>query len=197
MKKVLILGLLAIASLAVNAQAKKAAPTGITEHAPAQVEEIHWVTINELPALMAKQPRKVFMDVYTSWCGPCKMMLANTFHNPAIVKYVNENFYAVKFNAEGNEVVKFKGNDFLNPGYDPAKANSRNSTHDFALAIAPVQTRIAYPTVVYFDEQLNIIAPLQGYYPPEQFQPVLTYFKENKHKEINLQDYLNQATGKQ
>ena len=125
------------------------------------------------------------------------MMYNQTFHDPAVVKYVNENYYAVKFNAEGNEVVNFKGYQWTNPGYDPAKANSRNSTHDLTLAIAPVQTRIAYPTIVYLDEQLNILAPLQGFFPAAQELPVLTYFKENKHKEIDLQKYLDQAAGKQ
>ncbi len=183
-------------AIAAVAQQKPAAkPQAVP--GPVSGEEIKWVSINDLPALQAKQPRKYFVDVYTSWCGPCKMMMNNTFKDPAIVKYVNENFYAVKFNAEGNEVVNFKGYEFKNVGFDPAKVNSRNGTHDFTLAIAPVQTRIAYPTLVYFDENNTILAPIQGYFQPTQLQPVLTYFKENKHKEIDLNTYLQQNTPKQ
>ncbi len=170
-------------------------PTAAKVPGPVADVNINWVSVNDLPALQAKEPRKVFVDVYTSWCGPCKMMMNNTFSDVNIINYVNKNYYAVKFNAEGNEVVNFKGYTFNNSNYDPARANSRNGTHDFALAIAPVQTRIAYPTLVYFDEQLNIIAPMQGYYQPSQLQPVLTYFKENKYKEIDLQTYLNQNGG--
>ncbi len=197
MKKVFFLGLLALSVLGAGAQNKPAATTPAAVPGPVTTAEIKWVSVSDLAALQAKEPRKVLIDVYTSWCGPCKMMYNNTFHDPAIVKYVNENYYAVKFNAEGNEVVNFKGYQWSNPGYDPAKANSRNSTHDLTMAIAPVQTRIAYPTIVYLDEQLNILAPLQGYFPPAQELPVLTYFKENKHKEIDLQKYLDQAAGKQ
>ena len=190
-----------IALVALTASAQKATPAKATAPAavpgPVSGEDIKWVSVNDLPALQAKQPRKFFIDVYTSWCGPCKMMMNNTFKDPAVIKYVNENFYAVKFNAEGNDVIKFKGYDFTNPGYDPARASSRNSTHDFTMAIAPVQTRVAYPTLVYFDENSTILAPIQGYFQPTQLLPVLTYFKENKHKEIDLNSYLNQNTPKQ
>ena len=41
------------------------------------------------------------MDIYTDWCGPCKLMDKNTFQNPDVAQYLNNNFYAVKFNAEG------------------------------------------------------------------------------------------------
>lgn len=180
-------------ALSVSAQNKTQAPAATL----GPVEEIKWVSVNELPALMAAKPKKVFIDVYTAWCGPCKMMMNSTFKDPEIIKYVNQNFYAVKFNAEGKDTVNFKGYVFANPGYDPAKAASRNSTHELTLAIAPVQTRIAYPTLVYFDEQLNILAPIQGYFPAGQLKPVLTYFNEGKYKEgIDLQAYLNAAGGK-
>lgn len=188
--KFIFSALFAVALLSAAAQDKKPAATP----APVVTEEVKWVTINDLPSLMAKEPRKVLIDVYTSWCGPCKMMMNTTFKDPAIVKYINEHFYAVKFNAEGNEVVNFKGYEFRNDGYDPARAGGRNSTHDLTLAIAPVQTRIAYPTIVYFDENLNLLTPLQGYYQPAQMSPVLTYFGENKYKETDLNTYMNSAT---
>ena len=55
------------------------------------------------------------MDVYTEWCGPCKMMDKNTFANRDVLNYINENFYAVKFNGEGNEKINFFDQEFTNP----------------------------------------------------------------------------------
>ena len=37
-------------------------------------QEIKWVTIEEAIALQKKEPKKIMMDVYTAWCGPCKML---------------------------------------------------------------------------------------------------------------------------
>ena len=80
-------------------------------------QEIKWVTFEEALALQKKKPKKIMMDVYTSWCGPCKMLDKNTFQNADVAKYVNDNYYAVKFNAEGNDVVKYKEVTYSNPGY--------------------------------------------------------------------------------
>ena len=54
----------------------------------------------------------------------------------------------------------------------------RNGTHQLTYAIANVQGRIAYPTVVYLDSDLNVLAPVQGYLTPDQMEPILNYFGE-------------------
>lgn len=150
--------------------------------------EVKWISINDLETKQKQEKRKVLVDVYTSWCGPCKMMLKNTFHNPEVVEYINKNYYAVKFNAEGNEVVKFKGYEWKNEDYDPNKPG-RNSTHDLTLAIAPSQGRIAYPTIVYMDEELNIIFPVQGYMQPAQIMPLLSYVESDAYKTQSYEEY--------
>ena len=37
-------------------------------------QEIKWMTMNEALEAQKKDPKPIFMDVYTNWCGPCKMM---------------------------------------------------------------------------------------------------------------------------
>ena len=98
-------------------------------------QKINWMTMNEALEAQKKKPKKIFVDIYTNWCGPCKMLDKNTFSNPDLIKYVNEKFYAVKFNAEGNETVSYQGQTYTNPDYDPAKANTRNSTNQFGVAL--------------------------------------------------------------
>mgnify|MGYP000536572778 FL=1 len=69
-------------------------------------QEINWVSLEEAVELQKKNPKKIIMDVYTSWCGPCKMLDRNTFQNKDVAAYINKNYYAVKFNAEGQEEIK-------------------------------------------------------------------------------------------
>lgn len=157
--------------------------------AVAQTMEINWITWNEVETAMKKEPRKVLVDVYTEWCGPCKMMNNTTFKDPKIVKYINDNYYAIKFNAEGPKEITIRGTTYKNEQYDPARASSRNATHDLTRAIAPVNGRIAYPTIVYLDENLGILSPVQGFYRPEQIMPILTFFGEDIYKTKTWEQY--------
>ncbi|MEM5563926.1 thioredoxin fold domain-containing protein [Psychroserpens sp. AS72] len=153
----------------------------------AQSQEINWMTFEEALAAQKKKPKKIMMDVYTNWCGPCKMLDKNTFHNKDVVAYVNKNFYAVKFNAEGNSVVNYKGAEFTNSGYKEELKNRRNSVHELSRHLGVR----AYPTIVYFDEDGNVIQPISGYMKPKQIELYLKLFQSNDYKAITTQDEFN------
>src|SRR5690606_11157370 len=84
-------------------------------------QEIKWMTMNEALAAQKKDPKKIFMDVYTTWCGPCKMLDKNTFSDKEVAEYVNKNYYAVKFNEEGTEKVNYHNFVYINLNYDPTR----------------------------------------------------------------------------
>ncbi len=149
---------------------------------------VNWVTMEEAQELMKTKPKKVIVDVYTSWCGPCKMMMSSTFTNPFVVKYLNDNYYAVKFNAEGPDPVTFRGTEYTNASYDPNR-RGRNGTHDLTRAIAPVNGRIAYPTLVYMDEDFNILSPVQGFMKPADLEPILKFLGSEAYKNAAFQDW--------
>lgn len=148
-----------------------------------QAQEINWMSMNEALEAQKKTPKKIFIDAYTDWCGPCKMLDKNTFHNKDVVAYINENFYAVKFNAEGNETIKYKDKTFENPQYDPAKTG-RNSIHQFAIAMGVS----AYPTMVFFDEKGEFLSPIKGYMTPQQLEIFLKIFATNDYKQVKTEE---------
>jgi len=149
-------------------------------------KKINWLTIEEAQELVKTAPKKIMIDVYTDWCGPCKMMMRNTFTNPWVIDYINEHYYAVKFNAESPDPITFKGTEYVNENYNPNAV--RKGTHQFA-AIAMSNGRLAYPTIVYMDEKLDILSPVQGYMAPEQIEPVMTFFGEGLYETTNWEDY--------
>ena len=58
----------------------------------------------------AKEENKlVFVDVYTTWCGPCKQMVKNIFPLHEVGTYYNKNFVCYKLDAED---AKVKGPDY-------------------------------------------------------------------------------------
>lgn len=147
-------------------------------------QEIKWMTFNEAIAAQKKNPKKIFMDVYTVWCGPCQHLDKKTFKNKDVVNYINENYYAVKFNGEGNEIVDYKGQKFENKGYDPARAERRNASHPFA-SYLQVQ---AYPTMLFFDEKGEFLQPLTGYFSPSQIEIFLKLFAKEDFKNIKSRE---------
>src|ERR1700753_3068730 len=84
--------------------------------APHKTAKIEWLTIDELQAAYQKEPRPVLVDVYTSWCGWCKVMDKQTYTNENVINYINSHYYAVKFDAETKDSVSFAGKKF---GYKP------------------------------------------------------------------------------
>lgn len=150
-------------------------------------QEINWVTLEEAVELQKKNPKKIIMDVYTSWCGPCKMLDRNTFKNKDVAKYINDNYYAVKFNAEGNDKVSYQGKIFTNPTYDPAKAKRRNSQHQLAGAFGVR----SYPTMLFLDEKSELISPIIGYKTPKQLELYLKMFKKDDHTDLKSQEAFN------
>lgn len=124
----------------------------------AQAQEIKWMSMDEALAAQKKKAKPIFMDVYTDWCGPCKMLDKNTFHDPDFVKFISENYYAVKFNAESNTEINYKGKKYTNPQFNPDR-KGRNSQHEFAgfLSIR------AYPSMIVFDAKGEVKEPIVGY----------------------------------
>ncbi len=140
-----------------------------------QAQEIKWLSFEEAIVKSKENPKKIIIDLYTDWCKWCKVMDENTFAHPVIAKYINENYYAVKFDAESTEVVNFQGRKFENQN------RGSRSPHD--LAIALTQGKLSYPTYVFMDEKQQIIHVQPGYIKPKQFEPMITYIEKELYRE--------------
>lgn len=121
-------------------------------------QEIKWLTLNEALTLQKKMPKPIFMDVYTDWCGPCKMLDAKTFKDKAFVALISKKYYAVKFNAEGNGDVTYKKKKYTNPEFQQGQ-KGRNGTHQFTEFLKLE----GYPTMVIFNKKGAISKNIVGY----------------------------------
>lgn len=155
--------------------------TGNGVSKPEAEEVVKWYTFEEAVKLNEKEPRKIFVDVYTDWCGWCKKMDANTFNNPTVASYLNEKYYPVKFNAEQKEEVVFRDYTFK---FVPQGARGYHE-----LAAALLNNRLSFPTVVFLDEEFNMIQPLPGYQVPQTFYPIIEFFGDNHYKKMKWEEF--------
>lgn len=146
-------------------------------------QQVNWVSFSEAVEMAAtdENPKKVFIDVYTDWCGWCKKMDKDTFQNAEVAKYMEDNFYMVKMDGEGKDPIDFKGKtyNFI--------ASGRKGYHELAAAL--MQGRLSYPTTIFLDEEMNMLSPVPGYQKPEPFLNIAKYFGDNIYKDKDWKTY--------
>ncbi|CAD7808976.1 Thiol-disulfide oxidoreductase ResA [Chryseobacterium aquaeductus] len=111
--------------------------------------------LEEAKKLAQQENKLIFIDLYTTWCGPCKLMKKNTFPNPELGEFFNKNFISLYSDAEkeGTELAK-----------------------KFKI--------VNYPSFLFLDQNGELVQYEYGYYNATQFlnvgQSVLKKKSTNK-----------------
>lgn len=137
----------------------KSTPPSVIKADPI-VSGIEWLSLEEAYARNQQEPRKIFVDVYTDWCGWCKKMDKSTFADEAVAEYANDNYYAVKLNAESDREFMMAGE----------KMTERGVARQLGVR--------SYPTIVLIHEDFQKFQPAPGYRPANDFLEILQKFKE-------------------
>ena len=142
-------------------------------------EKLEWLTLAEAETKMASQKKDILIDLYTDWCGWCKVMDKNTYTNPAVVQYIHDKFYPVKLNAETKEVLIWRGKQF--------KYNDRYRVHDYAVLLTGGQ--LSYPSTVILPADGSAPQVIPGYLKPPDMELILKYFGERHYGKTPFETY--------
>ncbi len=153
--------------------------------AGAHAQEIKWLTWEQAVDANKKEPRKIFVDVYTDWCGWCKKMDVTTFVEPAVVEIMSKSFYAVKLNAEQKETIVWDGQNY------EWIAGGRNGANRLAYEL--LEGQFSFPTFVMLDSEFSRIAISPGYKQGDALNKELKFAAEEHYKTTSWQDYLNKS----
>lgn len=141
--------------------------------------EVKWMTFEEAVEKSRTEKRKIFIDVYTDWCGWCKVMDKKTFSQPAVAKLLNEKYYPVKFNAEHREDIVYNGTTF--------KFIEQGGRGTHQLAAALLNNQLSYPSVVFLNEDFAIIHILKGYRQAPEFHKIAEFIGGDFYKTIKME----------
>lgn len=158
-----------------------AGTTSLTTDRAADEGPVKWITFEQAVEKSKTTKKPIFIDVYTDWCGWCKVMDKNTFSDPLVAKVLNEQFYAVKFDGEQKGDVEFNGTVYKYVG--------EGSRGYHQLAAALLNNQLSYPTVVFLDENFNMLLPLQGYRKAPEFLPIASYIGGGHFKSVSWQEF--------
>ena len=107
----------------------------ISAHSQSKEMEFEKGSFSEIKAKAKTENKLIFMDCYTSWCGPCKMMARETFTNDTVANYFNKHFINCSFDMEKGEGIKLADNYKVS----------------------------CYPTLLFIDGEGNIVHRGAGY----------------------------------
>jgi len=150
---------------------------------PPVAKNVKWYTWEEAMEANKTEKKKIFVDLYTDWCGWCKKMDKNTFENAKVAAYLNEHFYPVKFDAEQKEDIIFNGHTFK------FVQSGRRGVHTLAYSLT--DGKMSYPTVVFLTEKMERVAVSPGYKDAKQFMKELKYTAEEHYKNTSWNDYVS------
>jgi thioredoxin-related protein len=151
---------------------------GFNQSEIAKIDQVNWLSINEVQQKLKSNPKPVLIDLYTDWCYWCKVMDKRTYQNEKVIAYINEHFYAIKLNAETKDTLRWNNQDYTyNPLY---KVNQ--------FSMFATGGNLRFPSTIIIttgDDPVSI----PGYLRTGDIEPILKYFGEGIYHRMSFPDY--------
>lgn len=120
---------------------------------------LEWSTMENIPKNESTGSKMYLIDIYTEWCGWCKMMDRKTFSDTDVQEKLKESCHLVKLNAESQQDLEFNGKLYKWRG------TGKKGIHELAAEL--MKGKIEYPTLIFTDENFKTVRVSRGYQNPK------------------------------
>lgn len=121
----------------------------------------------------ARRNKYTFISMYTDWCGYCRKLDQVTFRDKQVIDKLNQDFVSIKFNAESQASLTWKGNRLSHA------------------ALADQWGVEGYPTLLFLNSKGEIIGNFASYAEPDLMMKLLGYIASgSREKGLTFDEYL-------
>jgi thioredoxin-related protein len=145
--------------------------------ARAVAKDVTWKPFEKGLKDAAAAKKYSFVDVYTDWCGYCKQLEATTLKAKPVVAELDKNFISIRFNAESDETVTWKGK----------KMTMRELSASWGVE--------GFPTLLFLNSKGEIIGSFASFAEADLMVKLLTYISSGaRERKVSFEDFLKEAS---
>jgi thioredoxin-related protein len=135
-------------------------------------KKLPWLAFDAATDKAKKENKHLIVDVYTTWCGWCKVMERQTYGNAEVAEYLTENFVLAKVNGESSAEIHWKGEVM--------------TERAFARKVGVT----GFPTTYFLKPDAEVIGGAPGFIPPDNFIIYAKYVSTRWYEKGSPQEYM-------
>jgi thioredoxin-related protein len=140
--------------------------------------KLDWLAFDAAAERASKEGKHVIVDVYTNWCGWCKVMERQTYGDSEVADYLTRNFVLAKVNGESSAKIHWQGREI--------------TERQFAR-----ETRVTgFPTTFFLKPDLEMLGGVPGFIRPHDFMVYARYVGTRWYEKGKIQDFIKEEQAK-
>jgi thioredoxin-related protein len=136
-------------------------------------EKLEWLAFDAATARAKDQKKHVIVDIYTTWCGWCRIMEKQTYGDPEVAAYLRENFVLAKVNGESSAKLRWRGKEL--------------TERQFARAVGVT----GYPATYFLKPDAELLGGMGGFLRPPEFMIYARYISTRWYEKGKIAAYVD------
>jgi thioredoxin-related protein len=138
-----------------------------------EAKKVEWLAFDAAAERAVKQDKHMIVDIYTTWCGWCRVMERETYGNPEVAAYLKDNFVLAKVNGESANKLHWNGKEL--------------TERQFAREVGVT----GYPATFFMKPNAELLGGVPGYIKTPDFMIYSRYVATRWYQKGKIQEYVD------